>query len=323
MWAVRSAHRAVIFGMICVAGVSAAQQTPTATPPQELDAATARLIEDLDSPSYTTRVAATEQLAKLGMAAAEPLVAAAEEGSLEVTVRAIAILQGFYQSADDALVAAAETALEMLRRSDNRSAASRANVVLRDNSFIGQQRVLAKLQKLGGVFLDEDNDRVDVTKPARHGKLIQAMVVGSEWKGGDAGLQHVQQLTVLHQMVFVQGTRHVTEQALARLEAARPDLQIQRRGPALLGVTHRSMPGLRECTVHEVRAGSAAAKAGILAKDIITHFEGKPVSSFQELVELISHKQPGDKVKIALRRVKEPPTIEAVTVDVVLGGWKW
>jgi S1-C subfamily serine protease len=44
--------------------------------------------------------------------------------------------------------------------------------------------------------------------------------------------------------------------------------------------------------------GSAAAKAGLVPGDVITSFNGHPVSSPQALTNLVLHVSPGTKVQL-------------------------
>lgn len=65
----------------------------------------------------------------------------------------------------------------------------------------------------------------------------------------------------------------------------------------------------RGAFVNEVLAGSAAAKAGIKAGDIITSIDGKPVTSFAELRVKIGTTAPGQEVKVGLLREGKPLTL--------------
>ena len=64
-----------------------------------------------------------------------------------------------------------------------------------------------------------------------------------------------------------------------------------------------------------VTPGGPADKIGIKAGDIITAFDGKPVSAPNELVALIRSHQPGDTVKITYTRAGK-----STTADITLGG---
>lgn len=65
----------------------------------------------------------------------------------------------------------------------------------------------------------------------------------------------------------------------------------------------------RGAFVNEVLPGSAAAKAGIKAGDIITSLDDKPVESFAALRVKIGTTAPGKEVKVALLRDGKPTTV--------------
>ncbi|TCV98779.1 serine protease DegQ [Biostraticola tofi] len=70
----------------------------------------------------------------------------------------------------------------------------------------------------------------------------------------------------------------------------------------------------RGAFVSEVIPGSAAAKAGIKAGDIIVSIEGKPIASFAELRVKIGTTPPGKAVKLGLLRNGKPQDV-SVTLD--------
>lgn len=70
----------------------------------------------------------------------------------------------------------------------------------------------------------------------------------------------------------------------------------------------------RGAFVNEVLPGSAAAKAGIKAGDIITMLDGKPIDSFAALRVKIGTTAPGKEVKVGLLREGKPQTL-AVKLD--------
>lgn len=70
----------------------------------------------------------------------------------------------------------------------------------------------------------------------------------------------------------------------------------------------------RGAFVAEVLPGSAAAKAGIKAGDIITTLNGKKISSFAELRVKVGTSAPGDKVQLGLLRDGKSQTVK-VTLE--------
>ena len=79
----------------------AVAEIPVAVPDR---AEVAGLITHLDSADYRLRREASRRLAVAGAAAVEPLVHAARNGSLEAKIRAVAVLEEMYTTADEAAV---------------------------------------------------------------------------------------------------------------------------------------------------------------------------------------------------------------------------
>ena len=67
----------------------------------------------------------------------------------------------------------------------------------------------------------------------------------------------------------------------------------------------------RGVVVAQVQAGSAAAKAGIEAGDVVISIDGKPIESAAELRNEIGSHRIGDKVKLTLLRDGSTKTVEA------------
>ncbi len=70
--------------------------------------------------------------------------------------------------------------------------------------------------------------------------------------------------------------------------------------------------------VRDVTAGGAADEAGITAKTIITEFEGKTVTSMEQLVDMLSYYEPGEEVELTVEIPSEGGYKED-TVKVTLG----
>ncbi len=69
---------------------------------------------------------------------------------------------------------------------------------------------------------------------------------------------------------------------------------------AILGITGVDHP--KGCRVDDVPQGYPAAKGGLKVGDIITRFDGKPVKTFKNLVDLVAKKKPGDKIVVEYLR---------------------
>ncbi|HEY7486261.1 MAG TPA: trypsin-like peptidase domain-containing protein [Streptosporangiaceae bacterium] len=80
------------------------------------------------------------------------------------------------------------------------------------------------------------------------------------------------------------------------------DLQYQGNGVKIAATTQQGQPPLV--------AGGPAEKAGLKPGDVITNFDGKPVTQPEELIALIRSHAPGDKVKLTYQRDGKSTTVE-------------
>ena len=101
-----------------------------------------------------------------------------------------------------------------------------------------------------------------------------------------------------------------------KLDEILPDLKIgknvgEARKPFLGIQANRESEITDGVEVQEVVAASAADKVGVKPGDVLLEFDGKRVKTFDELRSIILMKQPGDRVKIKLRRDKEEMTLDA------------
>ncbi len=300
----------------CVVGAGPQQPPPWPLPKSTLVKPVVQLVAELDAPRFAVREAAMRALMRMGKPAVKPLAKAAEGDSLEVTVRAIAILQYIYSSVAEDAVESAELALEDLAESENRSIASRANSVLQANVAVRRKRAIGKIQELGGIFLNKSsvydpNDRIIL------GKSLSALQLGLSWKGGDQGLRYVKRLANLTRIIFIERTNDISNEALQALTGALPNLTIVHRGPAFLGVKAFESVFGSPCQIVTVQEGSAAFKAKMKSGDVVVSFDDKPVSDFDALVDLVRDKNPGDTVSVKVVREGK-----SVILQVTLDSWK-
>ncbi len=271
--------------------------------PSEID----HWISELNAPEFAHRERATSRLIEAGPVAASALIAAAKEASPEASVRIAAILRTWYTSGQDELIDAAEVAFEQLSESKNRHLASRAAGTLRQYAAtIGQPRALAQIEKLGGKrILAETAGRFRGAIGNEPESLV--LMLGTNWKGGADSVKYLRRVPTL-QALFLAGNRStgqiktpgITLQDIDDLKKTHPWLQHDFRGPAFLGVTANAH--LLGCQLAVVALKSPAARATLNSGDVLTQFDGKPVNRFEELVDLIATKQPGDVVKAEVLR---------------------
>jgi putative serine protease PepD len=70
--------------------------------------------------------------------------------------------------------------------------------------------------------------------------------------------------------------------------------------------------GSQGCKGGTIVAGGPAQKAGLKAGDIITSFDGKPITGADELIMTIRAKSPGDRVQVAYTRGSRRSTTELI-----------
>ncbi|WP_354122833.1 PDZ domain-containing protein [Bradyrhizobium sp. LA6.7] len=68
--------------------------------------------------------------------------------------------------------------------------------------------------------------------------------------------------------------------------------------------------------VVDVRSDSSAARAGILARDVIFELDGGPINGVDDFICRVARKQPGDSIRFQILRSLKPL---AITVN--LGTW--
>lgn len=321
----RTSHLAVfILAALALQNAGIAADTPDAPPLPTAKSkktvarlskeAIAKLVSDLDSSDYKVRQQATRKLSKAGASVVPALVEATKHDSLEVSVRAVQILTNLYSSDDDDAVSGAETALEQLRLSKSHSVASRANDVLRRHYLtVRRPRAVAAIKKFGGK-VHYRASATTTTETADLNTPIQYILLGKDWKGGEDGLKYVKRLEALPQLYLIRGVP-ISEKAVAELERELPQVTIQYRGKAYLGI--QGQAGRFGCLISRVVDGGAAQKAGIFPGDEIVVFGKKPVPEFETLIELIKKHGPGDKVEVVVRRGGG-----RMTLVVELSAWK-
>jgi hypothetical protein len=283
---------------------------PIAVAPEQVPG----LVEQLDSDEYRSRQQATRLLKEAGQPAVRPLMEIAHSGSLEAAVRSVRILESIYIAGDDPAVDAAESALEELQQSPNASVAARAEKVLVLNSDVRERRAVEQIRRLGGEVQYDDYHLPDPRFPDMLRQRIQHVILDQPWRGGDEGLKYIRRLENLDKLYIIDGVGAVSPRAEQQLAADMPNLQIQHRSRACLGVA--GMPGGAGCLVSGVKARSAADRAGIQPGDIITRFGGKEVSNFDAMVQVIYDYKPGDRVEVEIDRRGEE-----LKLEVVMDGW--
>ncbi len=291
-----------------------ASQTPKRFSESEI----AKLIAELDSNVYTVREAATVQLAKIGRPALPYVAKAVESKELEVSVRTLGIIAGWYATDDKSMQDDIEDVIDQLLNSKDPSVVSRTSSFVGSHYRIREGRALKRIEELGGIVTYSTNTYINPVQPnmPRTGQYVSYILLGRQWKGGDEGVKYIKRLSQLPMIYLTSSARFSPISKVARDELVRalPMMKLQERGMACLGIG--ATPSAGGCQITIVKPGSAAHQGGLQQYDVITSFGGKEVPTFDRLIELIAEKDPGEKVKVKVRR----GSIE-VDAEVELGEW--
>lgn len=293
-------------------------------PPRAIHA----LILQLGDPQFVVREEATKALEQAGVAAVEPLLAAAAGENLEVTCRAIRVLSRLFDSNDEATFDLVELALERLEQSPNRSAARRAAEALAAQSARRWKRAAARIKELGGELRSAEQNGNLAFAIQDERAAVAIVVIPPEWKGGDAGLVNLKRMVRpdypnygLPNLYIIDGAP-VSAAGIEKLCQALPGLRdkIQHRGAARLGIS--CFAELRTCRVSGVEKNSPAARAGIQRDDEIVRFDGESLTGedgktgFEKLIEITGKHKAGDKIALEVLRAGT-----LVQVEAELTGW--
>ena len=268
------------------------------------------LILELDHPLFERREQAVKSLLERGFMAIPALAAAAEKGSPEASVRAFDVLQKLYSGDDAAAFETIEQVYQRLKSSDQLVVASRAERAFDTGSETRQKRAIEQFEKLGGIvhFSEKSvSDRQPLGRPT-----IDYVMLGRDWTGGEEGLRLLGRIedmrTSVTQLYIIRGI-NISEETKLDLLAELPFLKIEHRGPARLGIRGSHLND--GCIVIGIDPGSAAELAGLKIRDEVIEIDGRAVDSFENLIEIIGEKEPGEQVPIVFRRGEEIHKVDA------------
>lgn len=132
----------------------------------------------------------------------------------------------------------------------------------------------------------------------------------------DEGLATLAQLKDLRSLMLVDCNK-VSDAAVERLKRALPRLNVQRRGPAFLGVTGSPGASPSGCVLSGIQPDSAANRAGLRPGDVVTTVGGESIQNFEQLAAAVAEYKPGDTVVVAWKRNKTE-----FEQEVELNGWQ-
>ena len=303
---------------------AAADETPSAVVPAASQAAAsqtaapeqiAEWIDQLDHQRYSVRERAETLLKAAGPPALDAVAAAACDPSLERSTRAVRVLLAWSEAGD------AEYRLAVLER-----LAEATETHPTEAAYAGEQTyavretaALESLAKMGAI-----DNLSSLAPPARRSAPIH-IIIGPKWTGGDEGLATLADLRRLRVLSFhsapvtaeglrqvkeipslqrleVYGTPH-TPEVLAEIQASLPGLaELAVRSGAQLGVQGDASGNQPLAVVEHVYPDTAAARAGIQDRDVITAVDDQEVGNFESLTKKIAQYQPGDSVTVTVQR---------------------
>jgi len=282
-------------------------------------------LEALSAPQFSTREAAAKRLLARRLDSVPFLTEVAQSDKIEASVRAFDLLRQLYREGDDSTNEAIEQAFENLIQNENPTVALRAEAAIEAGGPIRRAKAIAAFRKIGGVLkYHSDGTTGPAAEDESTKSISHAIIDPKSWNGGDDGLKYLRRIDDFRApadghrsgLIVIKGSK-VSKKAIEDLQIALPSLLVQERGPAQLGVSPYSIfGGPARLQIGDVKAGSAAERAGLRVGDLLLKFNGHPVRDFETLVERISEKEPGDKVPV----VYERNGTEA-TVIVELQGW--
>ena len=277
-------------------------------------------LRDLKSPDFDVREKATDELVQAGVAAVPGLLEVAQTARLEPAIRSVRILRKLYEAGTFEDFEAAADALEELALGQS-GIAQRAELALSSRAIERQQRVISRIEDLGGEVRLSTRQlpavMINGTILQENIPQVEALLLGEDWKGGDDGLKLIRRLQpTVHITVYVTPGSGIAQNSLDTLMADRPDIEVQHRGSAMLGISCETIDG--QLLVGKVQEGSGAEAAGIKVNDLIVKFEGKEITDFQVIIEAIRQRKVGDTLTLEVSR----PGMDMITSKAVtLGKW--
>ena len=153
-------------------------------------------------------------------------------------------------------------------------------------------------------------------------QVATSLVLGKQWRGGDDGLKVLKDVPEIW-MITLNGAKvtdaslpymaelpnlnslmvsdtPVTRQGLKKLREQKPDLQIQARGEAMMGVN--ADIGTSPLVLTSIFPDSGAYQAGLRQGDVIKSVDGSPIKDFADLTISIYGRKAGEKVRLEYER---------------------
>jgi hypothetical protein len=333
----------LILAALCAAPLGADEKVTVSTGSDSVAASAPenvkRLVAELSSSDYRTREDATKQLAKAGSEAVAAVGKVAAGEDLEAAFRAVRILQVMVLSDQSDIEFPALAILEQLAAREASSTKDLASDALEMHRVARQARTIARLRRLGAEVGIAGTEFSGTEVTLTGNEFIAVIIANSKWRGTPADFALLKQVPNLYH-VNIYGVRVDDEMAGVLASLNRPSLislfgtgisdsayamlvekfpppetKIDRRGTAFLGVM--GTIEFNVCEIKEVKPGTPAERAGLLAGDRILSCDGQALQDFPELTRIIATKQAGESVTLQIERGGQE-----IAKKVTFGEWK-
>jgi hypothetical protein len=286
-----------------------------------------RWIQQLSSPKFAEREAASNQLKVIGTAGIPELIKAAQGSNPEVTARAIEVLSFFYDSPEVSVSLAADRALEQLLNDGPPAAAQRTEQAFAFELAPSRRRnAIAAIQELGGIlvptpFLDSETN-LPAEQNLEDADSIQHAILGKNWKGNLSSMKYLERLRPELRIVYITSDAPVKPGDLELYKNALPQMVVEPRG-GYLGISSGTSLNPEQCEVDRIASNSPAQHAGLKARDRLIHIDGLPIRGFISLTTSLLKRKSGETVLLDVLRESDEPGIEydELEISVTLGEW--
>ena len=166
---------------------------------------------------------------------------------------------------------------------------------------------------IGGGIIGIDEGEVESTA---------SLMLGKQWRGGDDGLKDLKDVPEIWS-IAVSGAKitdaslvymaelpnlsnlqirdtNITRSGLRKLREQKPDLQVQARGEAMMGVN--ADIGTSPLVLTSIFPDSGAFQAGLREGDVVHSVDGLGIKDFADLTISIYGRKAGEKVRVEYER---------------------
>lgn len=247
-------------------------------------------LEYVAGPDPMLRSYAIDDLLRAGEPAVAALQRQARMNDEQRRDLCMELLTEFFYVDDTAVIGAAVDALLELRE----DAAPEVAAEARRRLLTHQDQISTSCRK-GLVDAGAFVHQYPVIPGAQSPQVSGSIVFGPQWNGGRVELQWIRRMPRTPRIYLVDGDE-IDTQDVEWLRSIRDDIIIQRRGRACLGIVFRD--GLR---VHAVTPDSPADIAGVRPTSMLLQIDGDAVTTFEDLVDVMVDRQPGETVHLTFR----------------------